>query len=55
MRALPALMLSLVVSAVLDGLVTDGWQIGAQVHVELRPVACSQSASGCFTGTLRVR
>jgi len=42
-------------TAVLDGLVTDGWQKGAMVHVELRPIACTRSARGCYTGTIRVR
>lgn len=42
-------------TAVLDGLVTDGWEKGAMVHVELRPTACVQSARGCYTGTIHVR
>ena len=42
-------------TAVLDGLVTDGWEKGAMVHVELRPTACRQSARGCSTGTIRVK
>jgi hypothetical protein len=42
-------------TAVLDGLVTDGWEKGAMVHVELRPTACLQSARGCSTGTIRVK
>jgi hypothetical protein len=42
-------------TAALDGLVTDGWEKGAMVHVELRPTACLQSARGCYTGTIRVK
>jgi hypothetical protein len=42
-------------TAVLDGLVTDGWQKGAQVHVELRRVVCPQAANGCYVGVIRVK
>jgi hypothetical protein len=42
-------------TAVLDGLVTDGWQKGAQVHVELRRVVCRQAANGCYVGVIRVK
>lgn len=42
-------------ATVLDGLVTEGWQKGAQVHVALRKAACAQSAGGCLSGTIRVR
>jgi hypothetical protein len=48
-------------SAVLNGVVTEGWRVGAQVHVTfdvIRPcvLATGPSAVGtCFQGTIRVQ
>jgi hypothetical protein len=41
---------------VLNGIITEGWLAGAQVHVEfLRLATCPENPAGpCFTGTLRI-
>lgn len=42
-------------SAVLNGVVTEGWSLGAQVHVTFDRVPCAQAPNGvCFQGTIRV-
>ena len=40
--------------AVLNGVVTDGWSAGSQVHVEYDVINCPQSPFGCFQGTIRI-
>lgn len=41
--------------ATLNGVVTEGWAVGAQVHVTFDRIACSLAPSGvCFEGTIRV-
>jgi len=48
-------------SAVLNGVVTEGWRVGAQVHVTfdiIRPCALATGPSAvgtCFQGTIRVQ
>jgi bacteriorhodopsin len=48
-------------SAVLNGVVTQGWRVGAQVHVTfdvIRPCALATGPSAvgtCFQGTIRVQ
>jgi hypothetical protein len=41
--------------ATLNGVVTEGWSVGAQVHVTFDAVPCAQAPNGvCFQGTIRV-
>ena len=41
--------------ATLNGVVTAGWSVGAQVHVSFDRVSCTQGFNGfCFVGTIRV-
>jgi hypothetical protein len=37
---------------VLNGVITDGWHAGAQVHVEFKPGPCMQGT--CFDGTILI-
>lgn len=42
-------------NATLNGVVTEGWSLGAQVHVTFDRVACTEAPNGvCFQGTIRV-
>jgi len=42
-------------SAVLNGVVTEGWSVGAQVHVTFDRIACDQAPNHvCFQGIIRV-
>ena len=42
-------------SATLNGVVTAGWSVGAQVHVSFDRVSCTQGFNlVCFVGTIRV-
>lgn len=43
-------------SAVLNGVVTEGWLVGARVHVEFEVISsCAGKPAGpCFQGTIRV-
>ena len=41
--------------ATLNGVVTEGWALGAQVHVTFDRVSCALAPNGvCFEGTIRV-
>ena len=41
--------------ATLNGVVTEGWSVGAQVHVTFDKVPCAEAPNGvCFQGTIRV-
>ena len=41
--------------ATLNGVVTVGWAVGAQVHVTFDRISCAASPNGvCFAGTIRV-
>ena len=41
--------------ATLNGVVTEGWAVGAQVHVTFDRVSCTMAPNGiCFEGTIRV-
>ena len=41
--------------ATLNGVVTEGWSVGAQVHVTFDLIPCTQAPNGvCFQGTIRV-
>ena len=41
--------------ATLNGVVTEGWAVGAQVHVTFDRVSCAMAPNGiCFEGTIRV-
>jgi hypothetical protein len=41
--------------ATLNGVVTEGWSLGAQVHVTFDRIPCTQAPNGvCFQGTIRV-
>ena len=43
-------------TAVLNGVVTEGWLVGARVHVEFEVISgcAGQPAGPCFQGTIRV-
>ena len=42
-------------SATLNGVVTEGWSVGAQVHVSFDRITCDQAPNHvCFQGTIRV-
>ena len=42
-------------NATLNGVVTEGWALGAQVHVTFDRVSCAVAPNGvCFEGTIRV-
>ena len=41
-------------SAVLNGVVTDGWLEGSQVHVDFDIITPCESLNRCFKGTIRV-
>ena len=42
-------------NATLNGVVTEGWALGAQVHVTFDRVSCTAAPNGvCFQGTIRV-
>jgi hypothetical protein len=43
-------------TAVLNGVVTEGWLVGARVHVEFEVISsCADKPAGpCFQGTMRV-
>ena len=41
--------------AVLDGVITDGWYAGSQVHVEFATYpSCTYSTGSCFIGTITI-
>ena len=43
--------------AVLNGVITEGWRIGARVHVTFQVIAPCQFGTGnlCFQGTIRIQ
>jgi hypothetical protein len=43
--------------AVLNGVITEGWMVGAQVHVTFQVVTPCQFGTGnrCFQGTIRIQ
>ena len=41
--------------AALNGVVTEGWRAGAQVHVEFQTVPCAHGYGYCFDGTIRIQ
>ncbi len=43
-------------TAVLNGVITEGWQVGSHVHVTFRVITPCQFGTGnlCFQGTIRI-
>jgi hypothetical protein len=39
---------------VLDGVITDGWYAGSQVHVEFGTYSCTYTTGACFIGTITI-
>jgi len=39
---------------VLDGAITEGWHVGAPVHVEFGTFTCTYSTVACFIGTITI-